>query len=38
MAGHLDPSIAQVVPSAYRNPRSLPDSGVLVVGTTAATR
>jgi putative flavoprotein involved in K+ transport len=35
MAAALDPSIAQVVPSAYRNPDSLPPGGVLVVGASA---
>jgi putative flavoprotein involved in K+ transport len=35
MASQLDPTIAQVAPSAYRNPGSLPDGGVLVVGASA---
>jgi putative flavoprotein involved in K+ transport len=34
-AALLDPSIAQIAPSAYRNPGSLPDGGVLVVGAAA---
>jgi putative flavoprotein involved in K+ transport len=35
MAALLDPSIAQIAPSAYRDPGSLPDGGVLVVGASA---
>jgi putative flavoprotein involved in K+ transport len=35
MARRLDPSIAQITPSAYRNPDSLPEGGVLVVGASA---
>jgi putative flavoprotein involved in K+ transport len=35
MAAALDPSIAQIVPGAYRNPGSLPPGGVLVVGAAA---
>jgi putative flavoprotein involved in K+ transport len=35
MASALDPTIVQVAPSAYRNPGSLPDGGVLVVGASA---
>jgi putative flavoprotein involved in K+ transport len=35
MASQLDSTIAQVAPSAYRNPGSLPDGGVLVVGASA---
>lgn len=31
----LDPAIRQVVPSRYRNPESLPDEGVLVVGASS---
>jgi putative flavoprotein involved in K+ transport len=34
-AAALDRSIAQVVPSRYRNPRALPDGGVLIVGASA---
>ncbi|HEX6786395.1 MAG TPA: NAD(P)-binding domain-containing protein, partial [Acidimicrobiales bacterium] len=34
-AAALDPAIAQVVPSHYRNPRELPDGGVLIVGASA---
>jgi putative flavoprotein involved in K+ transport len=34
-ARHLGPHVHQVVPSAYRNPASLPDGGVLVVGASA---
>jgi putative flavoprotein involved in K+ transport len=34
-AAHLDPAIAQVTPSAYRHPESLPPGGVLVVGASA---
>jgi putative flavoprotein involved in K+ transport len=30
------PGIAQLTPSAYRNPRQLPDGGVLVVGASAS--
>jgi putative flavoprotein involved in K+ transport len=35
MASALDAGIAQISPSAYRNPGSLPDGGVLVVGASA---
>jgi putative flavoprotein involved in K+ transport len=35
LAARLDPSIVQVTPSAYRNPASVPDGGVLVVGASA---
>ena len=35
IAGRLDPAINHVTPSAYRNPASLPDGGVLVVGASA---
>ena len=35
LAATLDPAITQVVPSRYRNPRELPDGGVLVVGASA---
>jgi putative flavoprotein involved in K+ transport len=35
MASELNPTIAQIAPSAYRNPGSLPDGGVLVVGASA---
>jgi putative flavoprotein involved in K+ transport len=35
MASGLDAGIAQVSPSRYRNPGSLPDGGVLVVGASA---
>ena len=35
LAAALDPAITQVVPSRYRNPRGLPDGGVLVVGASA---
>jgi putative flavoprotein involved in K+ transport len=35
MARQLEPTIEQVVPSAYRRPDSLPDGGVLVVGASA---
>ncbi len=35
IAGRLDPGITQVTPSAYRNPGSLPEGGVLVVGASA---
>jgi putative flavoprotein involved in K+ transport len=35
MARHLDPTIAQITPTTYRNPGSLPDGGVLVVGASA---
>jgi putative flavoprotein involved in K+ transport len=34
-ARRLDRSIVQVAPSVYRNPSSLPDGGVLVVGASA---
>lgn len=34
-AAALPPSITSVTPLAYRNPRSLPDGGVLVVGASA---
>ena len=35
MARRLSPSIHQITPVAYRNPQSLPDGGVLVVGASA---
>jgi putative flavoprotein involved in K+ transport len=35
MAEHLSPDRQQVAPSAYRNPASLPDGGVLVVGASS---
>ncbi len=35
MARHLTPAIRQVAPSSYRNPASVPDGGVLVVGASA---
>jgi putative flavoprotein involved in K+ transport len=35
MADQLDPTIAQLTPSAYRNPGSLPDGGVVIVGASA---
>lgn len=35
MSRRLEPSIAQVAPSSYRNPSSLPDGGVLIVGASA---
>jgi putative flavoprotein involved in K+ transport len=35
IAGRLDPGITQVTPSAYRDPGSLPDGGILVVGASA---
>ncbi len=35
MARHLAAGVAQVAPAAYRNPASLPDGGVLVVGASA---
>jgi putative flavoprotein involved in K+ transport len=35
IAHHLDDSITQVAPPAYRNPGSLPPGGVLVVGASA---
>ena len=35
LATALDPGITQVVPSRYRNPRGLPDGGVLIVGASA---
>jgi putative flavoprotein involved in K+ transport len=35
MAANLDRGVAQTVPSAYRNPASLPPGGVLVVGASA---
>jgi putative flavoprotein involved in K+ transport len=35
MASRLKSSIAQVVPSSYRHPGSLPDGGVLIVGASA---
>jgi putative flavoprotein involved in K+ transport len=35
MAGALSPRMRQLVPSRYRNPQSLPDGGVLVVGASA---
>ena len=35
LAAALDPAITPVVPSRYRNPRGLPDGGVLIVGASA---
>ena len=35
IARSLDPVIQQVVPSTYRNPDSVPEGGVLVVGASA---
>ncbi len=35
LAGALPTDIHQVVPAGYRNPESLPDGGVLVVGASA---
>jgi putative flavoprotein involved in K+ transport len=35
VARQLDPDVVQVVPSRYRNPRQLPEGGVLVVGASA---
>jgi putative flavoprotein involved in K+ transport len=35
IAGRLDPGITQVTPSAHRNPGSLPEGGLLVVGASA---
>ena len=35
LARRLDPGIAQITPSTYRNPGSLPTGGVLVVGASA---
>jgi putative flavoprotein involved in K+ transport len=35
VARQIDPKIVQVVPSRYRNPRQLPEGGVLVVGASA---
>lgn len=35
MAGTLHPSILSISPSDYRQPRQLPDGGVLVVGASA---
>jgi len=35
-AATLSPDIAQVTPTAYRNPGQLPDGGVLVVGASAS--
>lgn len=34
-AGRLDPGIAQIVPTKYRNPQDLPWGGVLVVGASS---
>ncbi len=36
MADDLAPSIHQVSPTRYRNPSSLPDGGVLIVGASAS--
>jgi len=36
IAKSISPSIHQIVPSTYRNPGQLPDSGVLVVGASAS--
>jgi putative flavoprotein involved in K+ transport len=35
VARHLPEDVVQVVPSRYRNPRQLPEGGVLVVGASA---
>jgi putative flavoprotein involved in K+ transport len=35
VARQLDPDVVQVVPSRYRNPRQLPEGGVLVVGASS---
>jgi putative flavoprotein involved in K+ transport len=35
VAAHLPPAITQITPLDYRNPSSLPDGGVLVVGASA---
>ncbi len=35
-ARRLDPGIVQLTPARYRNPRQLPDGGVLVVGASAS--
>jgi len=35
MARGLDPGFVQVVPARYRNPRELPEGGVLVVGASS---
>jgi putative flavoprotein involved in K+ transport len=35
MARGLDPEVVQVVPARYRNPRELPEGGVLVVGASS---
>jgi putative flavoprotein involved in K+ transport len=36
LAGALAPELAQLTPSGYRSPSSLPDGGVLVVGASAS--
>jgi putative flavoprotein involved in K+ transport len=36
LAAALPPDVAQVVPTRYRNPRELPEGGVLVVGASAS--
>jgi putative flavoprotein involved in K+ transport len=35
MAGALSPHVRQIAPNSYRNPSSVPDGGVLVVGASA---
>jgi putative flavoprotein involved in K+ transport len=35
MAGELSPDVRQLAPNRYRNPGSVPDGGVLVVGASA---
>jgi putative flavoprotein involved in K+ transport len=35
IAGELSPDVRQVAPNSYRNPGSVPDGGVLVVGASA---
>jgi putative flavoprotein involved in K+ transport len=35
-AGHLDSSVHQATTTTYRNPQTLPDGGVLVVGASAS--
>ena len=35
MASGLSPDISQIAPNSYRNPSSVPDGGVLVVGASA---
>lgn len=36
LASRLSPELFQIVPTAYRAPRQLPDGGVLVVGASAS--